>query len=69
MLSAVVWGGGYCLLGYAAGAAYAAIERTVGTGIAVAIAVLVLGMVVFWLVRRHRREPVPAHPGTGQAEP
>jgi membrane-associated protein len=57
VLSAVVWGVGYCLLGYAAGSAYAAIERTVGTGVAVAIAVLVLGAVVAWLIRRHRREP------------
>jgi membrane-associated protein len=69
VLSAVVWGVGYCLLGYAAGSAYAAIERTVGTGVAVAVAVLVVGAVVFWLVRRHRREQVTAPPGAGQAGP
>jgi membrane-associated protein len=57
VLSAVVWGVGYCLLGYAAGSAYAAIERTVGTGVAIALAVLLLGAVVFWLIRRHRRAP------------
>jgi membrane-associated protein len=56
VLSAVVWGVGYCLLGYAAGSAYAAIERTVGTGVAVAIAAIVLGAVACWLIRRHRRE-------------
>jgi membrane-associated protein len=67
VLSAVVWGVGYCLLGYAAGSAYAAIERTVGTGVAVAVAVLVLGAVVFWLVRRHRRPRVSTPPGAGQA--
>lgn len=61
VLSGVLWGVGYCLLGYAAGSAYAAIERTVGTGVAVAIAVVVLGAVVFWLVRRHRRERVSTH--------
>lgn len=61
VLSAVVWGVGYCLLGYAAGSAYAAIERTVGTGVAIAIAAVVLGAVVFWLVRRHRRERVSSH--------
>jgi membrane-associated protein len=63
-LSAVLWGVGYCLLGYAAGSAYAAIERTVGTGVAIAIAAVVLGAVVFWLVRRHRRDRVSAHSDT-----
>jgi membrane-associated protein len=63
-LSAVLWGVGYCLLGYAAGSAYAAIERTVGTGVAIAIAAVVLGAVVFWLVRRHRRNRVSAHSDT-----
>ena len=32
VLGGLIWGVGYCLLGYAAGSAYAAIERTVGTG-------------------------------------
>jgi membrane protein DedA with SNARE-associated domain len=64
VLSAVLWGVGYCLLGYAAGSAYAAIERTVGTGVAIAIAAVALGAVVFWLVRRHRRERVSAHSDT-----
>jgi membrane-associated protein len=56
MLGGLIWGVGYCLLGYAAGSAYAAIERTVGTGVAIVVAVVVLGGVGFWLVRRHRRE-------------
>jgi membrane-associated protein len=56
MLGGLIWGIGYCLLGYAAGSAYAAIERTVGTGVAIVVAVVVLGGVGFWLVRRHRRE-------------
>jgi membrane-associated protein len=56
MLGGLIWGIGYCLLGYAAGSAYAAIERTVGTGVAIVVAVAVLAGVGFWLVRRHRRE-------------
>ena len=44
------------LLGYAAGSAYAAIERTVGTGVAVVVAVVVVAGVVVWAVRRRRRE-------------
>ena len=55
MLGGLIWGIGYCLLGYAAGSAYAAIERTVGTGVAIVVAVVVLGGVGFWLVRRSSR--------------
>lgn len=60
MFGGLIWGIGYCLLGYAAGSAYAAIERTVGTGVAIVVAVGVLGGGGIWLVRRHRR---------GQADP
>ena len=60
MLGGLIWGVGYCLLGYVAGSAYAAIERAVGTGVAIVVAVAVLGGVGFWLLRRHRRErPAP----------
>ncbi len=51
----VVWGAGYCLLGYAAGSAYAAIQARVGTGVAIAVAVLVVAGAAVWTVRRHRR--------------
>lgn len=51
----LVWGVGYCLLGYAAGAAYAAIERRVGTGIAITLAVAAVVALAIWAVRRHRR--------------
>jgi membrane-associated protein len=51
----IVWGVGYCLLGYAAGSAYAVIERRVGTGVAIAVAAVVVAAVVVWAVRRHRR--------------
>jgi membrane protein DedA with SNARE-associated domain len=57
MLGGLIWGIGYCLLGYAAGSAYAAIERTVGAGVAIVVAVAVVGGLGFWLVRRHRRDP------------
>jgi membrane-associated protein len=58
VLGGLVWGVGYCLLGYAAGSAYAAIERTVGAGVAAVIAVIVLAALVAWLARRHRRDQV-----------
>jgi len=50
----LVWGVGYCLLGYLAGSAYVAVERRVGTGLAVAVAVVVVAAVAIWAVRRHR---------------
>ena len=53
----LIWGVGYCLLGYLAGSAYEAVERRVGAGFAIAIAALVVGALVVWAVRRHRRAP------------
>jgi membrane protein DedA with SNARE-associated domain len=54
LASGIVWGVGYCLLGYLAGNAYAAIESRVGTGLAVAAGVLVVALLAIFLVRRHR---------------
>lgn len=59
-IGGVIWGVGYCLLGYLAGSAYAVIEREVGTGVAIAIAVLVLAVIAVLLLRRHRRSPAMA---------
>jgi membrane-associated protein len=50
----IIWGVGYCLLGYLAGSAYAVVEKRVGTGLAILIAALVLVAVGIWAVRRHR---------------
>jgi membrane-associated protein len=50
----VVWGVGYCLLGYVAGSAYSAVESRVGTGLAIVVAAVVVAVVVTWTVRRHR---------------
>ena len=50
----VVWGVGYCLLGYVAGSAYSAVESRVGAGLAIAVAAVVVAVVVTWTVRRHR---------------
>ena len=58
--SGIVWGVGYCLLGYLAGSAYTAIEKQVGTGLAIAVAVIVVAAVVVFAVRRHRAGPARA---------
>jgi membrane-associated protein len=57
VVGGVIWGVGYCLLGYAAGSAYSAIESRVGAGLAIAVAALVLAGLVVWAVRRHRLAP------------
>jgi membrane protein DedA with SNARE-associated domain len=54
VLGGLIWGVGYVLLGYLAGSAYAAVERAVGTGLAIAIGAVVVAAVAVWLFRRHR---------------
>ena len=68
-IGGVVWGVGYCLLGYLAGSAYEAVERQVGTGFAIAIAALVVAALVIWAVRRHRRAPAFAENTERRAGP
>ncbi|SDY39065.1 membrane protein DedA, SNARE-associated domain [Micromonospora pattaloongensis] len=52
----VVWGTGTVLLGYLAGASYAAIARTAGHAAAGVAAVLAVAALLWWRVRRRRRE-------------
>jgi membrane-associated protein len=56
VLGGLIWGTGYCLLGYLAGSAYAAVERRVGTGLAIAIGAVVVAAVAVWTIRRHRSQ-------------
>jgi membrane protein DedA with SNARE-associated domain len=52
----IVWGAGAVLLGYLAGNSYAAIERTVGRDIAIAVALVAVAALIVWRLRRHRIE-------------
>lgn len=54
VIGGLIWGAGYCVLGYLAGSAYAVVERRVGTGLAIAIGVIVVAAVTTWAIRRHR---------------
>ena len=54
VLGGLIWGVGYVLLGYLAGSAYAVVEREVGTGLAIAIGVIIVAALAVWLYRRHR---------------
>jgi membrane protein DedA with SNARE-associated domain len=50
----IVWGTGFVVLGYAAGASYHQVEKQVGRGIAVALVLVVVAALVAWRVRRAR---------------
>ncbi len=52
----LTWGVGFVLLGYLAGNSYAAVERLVGRGVAIAVAVIVIALLVTWRIRKARRE-------------
>jgi membrane-associated protein len=59
----IVWGAGVVLLGYLAGNSYAAVERTVGRGLALAAAAIVGVALIVWRVRNHRTERRATHRG------
>jgi membrane-associated protein len=73
VIGGLLWGVGYCLLGYLAGSAYAVVEQRVGTGLAIAIGVIVVIALAIWAIRRHRAQPAIAAgqsaPGDGQSAP
>ncbi|GAB3893972.1 DedA family protein [Microbispora bryophytorum] len=55
VLGGVLWGVGYTLLGFFAGAAYEQVQSAVGGAVAAVLAVVVVTALVVWRVRRHRR--------------
>ena len=55
----VVWGSVFVVVGYVAGASYQQVEKQVGRGIAVALVVVVIGLLVAWRVRSRRRPSDP----------
>jgi membrane protein DedA with SNARE-associated domain len=66
----VVWGSLFVVLGYLAGASYQQVEKQVGRGLAVALAVVVVTLLVIWQVRRERVVDPPLSSGHADtAEP
>ncbi len=55
VLGGVLWGVGYTLLGFFAGAAYEQVQSAVGGVVAAVLAAVVVTALVVWRVRRHRR--------------
>jgi membrane-associated protein len=53
-LGGIAWGVTVVLLGYAAGASYARVEKSLGRGAAVAVVAVLVVAVVVWRVRRRR---------------
>jgi membrane protein DedA with SNARE-associated domain len=51
-LGGLVWGSIFVVVGYVAGASYHQVEKQVGRGIAIALVVVVIGLVIGWRVRR-----------------
>jgi membrane-associated protein len=51
-LGGLVWGVGFTLVGYFAGASYEKVAATIGRGSAVVLATIVVGLFVVWEVRR-----------------
>lgn len=80
-----IWGVGYSLLGYLAGSAYGVVERSVGAGLAIVVAAVVLAFAVAWAWRRRhavlarvgdsprsraaKNRDDPEHPAPMRAEP
>jgi membrane-associated protein len=52
----ITWGATVVLLGYAAGASYARVEKTFGRDAAAVVLAVVIVAVVIWRIRRHRAE-------------
>lgn len=52
----LVWGGGSVLAGYLAGNSYQRVEKYVGRGTAIVLALIVIGGLIAWRIRVHRRE-------------
>jgi len=52
----LAWGAVVVLLGYAAGASYAQVEKSFGTYAALAVLAVVLVAAVVWRIRKHRQD-------------
>jgi membrane-associated protein len=51
-LGGLIWGIGFTLVGYFAGASYEKVASTIGRGSAIVLAAIVVGLLVWWRVRR-----------------
>jgi membrane protein DedA with SNARE-associated domain len=61
----IAWGATVVLLGYAAGASYRQVEKSLGPAAALVVLGVVIVAVVVWRVRRHRRDRRPKDAASG----
>ena len=52
----IIWGSLFVTLGYLAGHSYRAIEQTVGRGLAIGVAAIVVVAAVVWKIRSERQD-------------
>jgi membrane protein DedA with SNARE-associated domain len=52
----VVWGTGAVMVGYLASNSYLTVEKTIGRGVAAAVAAIALIALIVWIIRRRRAE-------------
>lgn len=55
-LGGLIWGVGFTLVGFFAGASYEKVAKEIGRGTAIAVGVIVVGLLVTWQLRKRRRE-------------
>ena len=69
-LGGFIWGVGFALVGYFAGASYDKVAAQIGRGSAIVVGVIVLVAMVVWRVRRKRaeREEEDAHTADAEAD-
>ncbi len=68
-IGGVLWSVGSVLAGYLAGSSYQTLEKFVGRGGAIAIAILLVSGLIFWRVRTHRRNHRPGSADRGDKQP
>jgi membrane-associated protein len=62
-LGRLIWGVGFTLVGYFAGASYEKVAGTIGRGSAIVLAAIVIGLFVLWEVRRRSAKRAAAGAG------
>jgi membrane-associated protein len=62
-LGGLIWGVGFTLVGYFAGASYEKVAATIGRGSAIALAAIVIGLFGLWEVRRRSAKRGAARAG------
>jgi membrane protein DedA with SNARE-associated domain len=58
-LGGIIWGTGFVVLGFLAGASYHTVEKQVGRGVVIGLVAIIVVALVVWKVRSERPEELP----------